>query len=107
MTLPKITTVEEQLQHWVDGESIHLGERGRLTYEGDDSGPNSCTPDFSCCEPRLQWDTPTRQAFMRADESTRHEMLINALTSAMTLMGQDSQQPVVHIAGTSPDAPLQ
>lgn len=107
-TLPTIQTSEEQLEYWVKGISIHLGVRGVLSFQGDGNEPNQCTPDFSCCEPRLQWDAATRQAFFDGDEAVRNEMLINSLGQALDLMGQDNPDlPAVRVAGASDDQPLQ
>lgn len=54
-------THEEQLQRWLDGESIHLD--------------GSCTPDFSCCEPELLATPEVRQAFVAGSDVERVKLL--------------------------------
>ncbi len=44
----------EQLELWLNGESVHNDER------------DECCPDFSCCQPQLLADAATRQLFYDA-----------------------------------------
>lgn len=69
--------VEEQLEEWVKGNSIHNEER------------DECCPDFSCCKPDLLADEETRKAFCRADAETRVSILGMFLGEAMALAGKN------------------
>lgn len=61
--------LEEQMKLWMEGQSMHLGERpGGL-----------CCPDFSCCKPDLQWPAEKRREFAEADDDKRYDMLLGAL----------------------------
>ncbi len=57
----------DQLDKWVNGESIHNDERGE------------CCPDFSCCNDKM--DTPIdvrkrfRQAHIEGDDELKSQML--------------------------------
>ncbi len=75
-------TSSEQLQLWLDGESVHNKERGE------------CTPDFSCCRPELLAPQDVRQAFIDADEDRRELFLLGFLGAALA-------HKDVYIAGTS------
>lgn len=65
----------EQMEKWVEGESIHNGERSDPMSE--------CCPDFSCCNPGMKWSTEKRKEFAKAmydkDESKKMSMLGEAL----------------------------
>lgn len=54
--------LEEQLDKWVEGESIHNKELG------------NCVPDFSCCRPALATKLEVRQKFKAADGIERMRM---------------------------------
>ena len=66
-------TNKEQLQKWVDGESIH-----NMSMTGNDKD-GMCCPDFSCCQPELLAPKDTRLAFQTAylsgDQATMDKML--------------------------------
>lgn len=47
-------TVNDQLDRWRNGESIHNKER------------DECCPDFSCCKPELLADRFEREKFYEA-----------------------------------------
>ncbi len=72
-------THEEQLQKWVDGESIH----GAGKHE-------DCCPDFSCCNPKLLAFKGERQAFQAADEQARHAMLFTFLGRMLAIEGANA-----------------
>ena len=63
-------TTEEQLQQWVDGKSIH---------NGPSRGEGECCPDFSCCNPGMQWPEEKRRQFLAADRQQRSAMCAGAL----------------------------
>lgn len=81
-------TSEEQLQRWVDGESIHR------EITGVDGG--ECTPDFSCCMPDLLADKEIRVAFQAASQNDRLKFLGGFLGAAMSKYSKK-----VHITGVS------
>jgi hypothetical protein len=60
-------THEEQLQKWLEGDSIHNAEF------------DECTPDFSCCTPETQAPLEERELFVNAyrskDDQTVGRML--------------------------------
>ena len=56
-------TVEEQLDRWVNGDSVHNLSRGE------------CCPDFSCCNPELQTPVEVRRKFAKAAPAERDAML--------------------------------
>lgn len=56
-------TVDEQLEKWVNGESIHNDER------------DECCPDFSCCDPNLLTSEEERRKFYESNEEIRLKML--------------------------------
>lgn len=60
-------THQEQLDQWVAGKSVHNPTR------------NECCPDFSCCQPHLKADAPTRRKFRDANQETRNHMLAEFL----------------------------
>ena len=78
-------TVEEQLQRWVEGESICPNENGE------------CCPDFSCCNPKLLQPREVREAFAVANDDQRFNFLMNFLGAMTAESGVD-----VHIAGKDP-----
>ena len=43
-----------QLNHWLAGQSVHLGM------------PDLCTPDYSCCEPDLLAPLEERELYVQA-----------------------------------------
>lgn len=69
-SIGRTMTPEEQLEKWVEGESIHNGETR-------DKG--ECCPDFSCCYPKLKADELTRRRYYKAykegDQKTVNKML--------------------------------
>lgn len=83
---------EEQLALWVAGESKCPNDRGE------------CCPDFSCCQPELQADKDTREAFARAFRENREED-IHAFLSMFLGKSIDkafeklNKKPKVRIAG--------
>jgi hypothetical protein len=81
-------TSDEQLAEWVKGNSIHRGERG--------SPDSECCPDFSCCEPSLLAPKHERQAFAKADEAIRHQMLMGFLGRMIDAL---PEKPRVYIVG--------
>lgn len=88
-------TSEEQLALWVEGHSIHNND---AVYHIVDEKENvigtkkvedgECCPDFSCCNPDLQWPKELRQKFKEADEAVRESMLIMSLSQVMASQGE-------------------
>lgn len=78
-------TPNEQLDLWVQGNSIHNLER------------NECCPDFSCCEKKLRWPKERREDFQATTQEVRESMLVQGLRSATLAAGFD----VVDIATIS------
>ncbi len=78
---------QQQLELWVAGKSVHNDERGE------------CCPDFSCCSPELLAPKETREAFQRASQNERMEILMMFLG---TMMNQEAPDTKVHIAGDVP-----
>ena len=80
-------TSEEQLDEWVNGNSIHNDEnRPILIVDENDNVVRTvfteggeCCPDFSCCQPNLKWPDKLRQKFKQSDEQTRQSMLFMSL----------------------------
>lgn len=98
-------TSQEQLDRWVEGESIHrdnvicnvVDEAGNVVKQIQIEG-GECCPDFSCCNPNLKWDKAMRLAFRDANQEDRGAMAIAGLAG---LMEQEAPEAKVHIAGTS------
>ena len=84
LTDAKAMTSSEQLERWVEGESIHRGS----PTEGQ------CCPDFSCCNDKMNTPKETREVFQRANEQIRESMLMTFLGQA--LAGYEKE---VYIAG--------
>jgi hypothetical protein len=55
-------TPKEQLDLWVQGNSIHNLER------------NECTPDMSCCNHPWKWPQERREQFANATDDVRITM---------------------------------
>lgn len=66
-------TVQEQLDQWVDGASIHRNVSHLIGGE--------CCPDFSCCKPHLLAPRAIRVAFRSADQKTRTQFLSHFLVA--------------------------
>ena len=77
----------EQIDKWLEGESVHNDER------------DECCPDFSCCQPELLADKDTRQLFSDAFKSNQSEiyepLLMGFLGASLSLMSTEK----VYIAG--------
>jgi hypothetical protein len=74
-------TCDEQLNEWVNGNSIHNTER------------NECCPDFSCCQKHYKATDEERRLFRDRPE-LRDQMLMNFLGAAIAGYGKD-----IYIAG--------
>ena len=61
-------TVQEQLDLWVAGTSVHNPDRGE------------CCPDFSCCEVGLRADEDVRRRFAQAYQEQDHQTMENMCT---------------------------
>lgn len=72
---PSGEQIDDQLRRWIDGESVHLGDK--------ESG--TCCPDFSCCQPELLADPVIRRAFVLADDVARRGFLGGFLGAAINL----------------------
>ncbi len=81
-------TVEEQLDHWIAGRSIHNTGRGE------------CCPDFSCCNDKMNTPIEVRRKFIDADAQTRSGMLGYFLGEAFATLNDDKE---VYIAGQGPE----
>lgn len=56
-------TSEEQLQKWLNGDSVHNDTR------------DECCPDFSCCRPDLLAPAEERELFIQAQDDERMRLL--------------------------------
>jgi hypothetical protein len=83
-----VNSVEEQLQLWLAGESVHVTVPGRKRANVD------CCPDFSCCQPALLQPVEVRQAFVKASEDDRHAFLLRFLRALCDASGEK-----VHVTG--------
>jgi hypothetical protein len=81
----------EQMEKWVDGESIHNGDKADAMSE--------CCPDFSCCHEGMKWPREKREEFARAvyagDDKKKTEMLMGSLGGLMDY----TETRKVHISG--------
>lgn len=73
-----------QLSEWVEGRPFH------------NTVDDECCPDFSCCRPELLAPRYAREAFEKADDSTRGGFLMGFLGGAFL-----TKDPTIkiHIAG--------
>ncbi len=78
--------IQDQLDSWVAGKPIHNNER------------DECCPDFSCCQPELLAPLKTREAFARADDEARMQMLMGFMGGMLAHEGLDEK---VHIVGNT------
>jgi hypothetical protein len=85
-------TYVEQLQLWVDGNSVH---------DSDETG-KQCCPDFSCCRPELKAPKEERELFQRLYLLEKHSeyerMLMMFLGRALSLLTSKK----IYIAGGKP-----
>ncbi len=100
-------TSDEQLNAWVNGESIHnhdkvvniVDENDQVLYTEKVYG-GECCPDFSCCEPALLWPKELRQKFKDATEAVRSEMLMMSLQQLVHAnVKSGTITPTVHVVG--------
>ena len=82
----------QQINKWVEGESIHNDER------------DECCPDFSCCHNEVKTDQATRKRFRKAylegDDEIQNEMLMMFLGAALKnenvyIVGSESDGSVI------------
>ena len=73
-------TTDEQLNEWVNGNSIHNYDR------------NECCPDFSCCQKHYKATKEEREIF-RDRLELREKMLMGFLAGAIA-------NEKIHIAGS-------
>ncbi len=52
-----------QLNHWLQGESLHLWM------------PDLCVPDYSCCEPALLAPVEERELYVQARNEAKTDVL--------------------------------
>jgi hypothetical protein len=64
-------TPKEQLDLWVQGNSIHNLER------------NECTPDLSCCKRHLRWSPERRAAYQMATDDVKLSMVVSHLETVI------------------------
>ena len=76
-------TSDEQLNEWVNGNSIHNHER------------DECCPDFSCCQSHYKANESERTLFRDRPE-LRHEMLMGFLSAALNVRADAN----IHVAGS-------
>lgn len=76
-------TSDEQLNEWVNGNSIHNHER------------DECCPDFSCCQSHYM-ASEAEKALFRDRPDLRHEMLMGFLSAAINARVDAS----IHVAGS-------
>ena len=86
-------TPEEQVERWVEGESIHNGESREV---------GECCPDMSCCIPGALQPRHVRELFRDSDERAREPMLLAFLGNALAADGGDEN--TVYVAGDSGSA---
>jgi hypothetical protein len=77
---PTVTTSEEQVKLWVEGDPRHNSVR------------DECCPDFSCCDPSSLAPLEERQRFAAANDEDRHKML-------MMFLGKTFASEKIYIAG--------
>lgn len=82
-------TVDEQLNEWVKGNSIHNDTR------------DECCPDFSCCDKNIDTPLDVRHKFSGAGEKVRMKML-SMFLGGMLSKNTDKQ---IHIAGDATTQP--
>lgn len=76
-------TADEQIEKWVNGESICPNDNGE------------CCPDFSCCNPKLKRSKEEREAFAAASQEERENMLWGYLGSLVLTFDMP-----IHLAGS-------
>ena len=83
-------TYEKQLELWVKGTSIHLGEKPDGT----------CCPDFSCCNEHINTPKEERELFAELYINEKHhefeKMLMVFLGRSLATIGMEDK---VYIAG--------
>lgn len=89
---------EYQLSEWVEGRPWHNPFDHDGTRHDGDTTKGECCPDFSCCNPNMLAPRKAREAFAKADEGVRFEMLGMFLGGAL----QDATDAKIHIAGDAP-----
>ncbi len=103
-------TTDEQLEKWVNGESLHNHERSIDIVDDDgnviateEMKGGECCPDFSCCHPGMKWPIEKRFEFAKAiaagDDEKKMSMLMGALKDLMDY--QEIRN--VHLVGSVSD----
>lgn len=81
-------TTQEQLEKWVNGESVHNDER------------DECCPDFSCC---CDINTPkdVKERFAKAFNNGEHEVIHTMLMGFLGGLGglAELEEKTVYVAG--------
>jgi len=105
-------TNEEQLQKWVEGESIHnhnpppvsiVDQHGNVVGTEKTKG-GMCCPDFSCCQPELKWPKQQRERFAEVHRAGNEEEALSMQMEALVGLLDYTETRNVHIADpTSPD----
>ena len=77
-------SIRQQLESWVNGESIHNDER------------NECCPDFSCCNKSIRTPEDIRVLFFNAYHKG-NSRLVNRML--MQFLGGGFSEENIYIAG--------
>lgn len=64
--------IQVQLDNWIKGINEH-------TKDLPNGIEPECCPDFSCCQPELEWSLELKQRFLKASSEDRETMLLNSL----------------------------
>lgn len=68
-------TPDQQVAEWIDGRSVCPSTTGE------------CCPDFSCCQPKLQWPVDKRRKFAAADQGPREKMMMGSIGALLSGSG--------------------
>jgi len=100
-------TPDQQLEEWVKGNPIHNNNRWYSVCDKEDKvlyrekmEGGECTPDFSCCNPKLLWPEEVRLSFKNASEEERNAMMGMALNSLVKSVAAEHGVKV-HLIGAS------
>jgi len=80
-------TPQEQVDRWVEGESIH------------DDDDDQCCPDFSCCVPKLLAPRAVREAFKDANDQQRLIYLVAFMAARLSDRFGGWEQAIDHVLG--------
>ena len=81
-------TIKEQVEKWVNGESIH------------DEEHDTCCPDFSCCNSKLKADKANRELFAKAYSEGNDALIGAMLTGFIGQALKSLTHKKVHVVST-------